>query len=74
MNDIKFYNGQKVIYTSPERYSSNMEWCVPIKGSIGVITTIEGEAVLVKFDKNSGTDAPYEWWVTKEEILPCSND
>lgn len=74
MSGVKFYNKQKVIYTSPERDSGCMEWCTPIKGSMGVITTVEGETVLVKFDKSSGTDAPYEWWVTDKEIIPYSND
>lgn len=74
MSSVKFYNKQKVIYISPERDSSFMKWCTPIKGSMGVITTVDGETVLVKFDKSSGTDAPYEWWVTKEEIIPYSND
>lgn len=74
MSGVKFYNKQKVIYISSERDSGCMEWCTPIKGSMGVITTIDEENVLVKFDKSSGTDAPYEWWVAKEEIIPYSND
>lgn len=74
MNGVKFYKKQKVIYISSERDSGCMKWCTPIKGSIGVITTVDGETVLVKFDKSSGTNAPYQWWVTKEEIIPYSND
>lgn len=74
MSGVKFYKKQKVIYASSNRDSGIMEWCTPIKGSIGVITTINGGTVLVKFDKSSGTDAPYEWWVTDEEIIPYSND
>lgn len=74
MNNIKFYNGQKVIYTSSERNSGCMKWCTPRKGSMGIITTVEGATILVKFDKSSGTDAPYEWWVTNEEVVPYGND
>lgn len=74
MNNIKFYNGQKVIYTSPDRDLGYMEWCTPRKGSIGIITTVEGGTILVKFDKSSGTNAPYEWWVTNEEVIPYGND
>lgn len=74
MSNIKFYNGQKVIYTSPEKYLGRIEWCTPIKGSVGIITAVESGTILVKFDKSSGTDAPYEWWVTDEEIIPYDND
>lgn len=74
MNNIKFYNGQKVIYVSPERNLGCMKWYTPRKGSMGIITTVEGATILVKFDKSSGTDAPYEWWVTNEEIIPYGND
>lgn len=74
MSNIKFYNGQKVIYTSSDRDLGYMKWCTPRKGSIGIITTVENGTILVKFDKSSGTDAPYQWWVTNEEVIPYGND
>ena len=74
MSGDKFYKKQKVIYVSSNRDSGSMEWCTPIKGSMGVIITVDRGIVLVKFDKSSGTDAPYEWWVTDKEIIPYSND
>lgn len=74
MNGVKFYRKQKVIYISSERDLGYMKWCTPRKGSIGIITTVENGTILVKFDKSSGTDAPYEWWVTDKEIILYSND